>query len=41
MRFGGSRANNKEISEGGNSAQIQDNDLFRLLVRSELGAEFG
>ena len=40
MWFGGSRTNNKEIGEGGNPAQIHDNDLFCFLVGSELGAEF-
>jgi hypothetical protein len=40
MRLGGSRTNNKKISERGNPAQIHDDDRFRLLVGSELGAEF-
>jgi len=40
MRLGSSRTNNKEIGEGGNPAQIHDNDLFCFLVGSELGAEF-
>ena len=40
MRLGSSRTNDKKIGEGGNPAQIHDNDLFCFLVGSELGAEF-
>lgn len=32
MGFGSSRADDKEIGKGGDTAQIQSNDLFRLLV---------
>lgn len=32
MGLGSSRANDKEIGKGGDAAQIQGNDLFRLLV---------
>jgi hypothetical protein len=38
MRFGSPRADGEEIRESGNSAQIEDDDIFRLFVRGELGA---
>jgi hypothetical protein len=40
MRLGSGRANNKEISERGYSAKVQDKNLLRLFVRGELGASF-
>ena len=41
LRLGCGRANHKEIGERRDPAQIQHDDLFRLLVRGELGAAPG
>lgn len=39
MRLGSPRTNNKEISECGNSAQIEDRNVLRFFVRGEFGAD--
>lgn len=41
LRFGACRADHEEIGEGGNAGQIENDDVFGLLVRSELGASRG
>ena len=41
MRLGCARANDEEIGEGGNAAQIDDDNVFSLFVRGELGAGRG
>ena len=41
LRLGTGRANHEVIGEAGNSGEIEDNDVFRLFVRSELGASRG
>jgi hypothetical protein len=41
LRLGAGRANDKEISEGRDSGQIEDDNVFGFLVRSELGAGRG
>ncbi len=40
LRLGRRRADYKEIGEGRDPAQIQDNDIFRLFIRGELSAGF-
>jgi hypothetical protein len=41
MRFGRGGADDKKIGERGNSAQIEDDDVFGLLIRGKLGAGGG
>jgi hypothetical protein len=41
VRLGSARANDEEIGEAGDSLQIEDNNVLRLLVRREIGAGFG
>jgi hypothetical protein len=38
MRLGRAGTNDEIIGEGGNAAQIDDDDVFSLFVRGELGA---
>jgi hypothetical protein len=40
LRLGCRRANHEEIGEGRDRAQIQDDDVLRLLVRGEFRADF-
>jgi hypothetical protein len=41
LRLGVGRANHKEIGETGNAGKIENDDLFGLFVRGELGAGGG
>ncbi len=41
LRLGTGRADHKEIGKTGDSGEIENNDVFGLLVRSELGAGSG
>jgi hypothetical protein len=41
VRLGRSRADNEEIGKAGDALQIEDDDIFCLLVRREVGAGFG
>jgi hypothetical protein len=41
VRLGRGRANDKEIGEAGDSAQIEERDVLRFFVRGELGAGGG
>ena len=41
MRFRCPGANHEKIRERGDPLQIQDDDIFRFLVRREMGAGFG
>jgi len=34
-----SRADNEEIGESGDSAQVEDDNIFRLLIRGQFGAQ--
>jgi hypothetical protein len=36
--LGRARANDEKIGEGGDAAEIDDDDVFSLFVRGELGA---
>ena len=38
LRFRRRRADHEEIGEGGDAAQVQDDDVFRFFIGSELGA---
>ena len=40
MRLRRPRTDDKEIGEGGNLPQIENDDLFRFFIGSEFGAEF-
>jgi hypothetical protein len=40
MRLGSPRADDEEVGEGGNPAQIEDHEVFRFLVSGELGAGY-
>jgi len=39
--FGARRTDHKEIGKAGDSGEIENDDVFRLLVRSKLGAGRG
>ena len=39
MRLGRARANDEEIGEGGDAAQIDDENVFGFFVRRQLGAD--
>jgi hypothetical protein len=41
VRLGRSRADDEEIGKAGDALQIEDDDIFCLLVRREVGAGFG
>jgi hypothetical protein len=41
LGLGAGRANDEEIGEAGNPGEIEDDDVFGFLVRSELGAGRG
>jgi len=41
LRLGARRANDKEIGEARDSGEIEDDNVFGFLVRSELGAGRG
>jgi hypothetical protein len=38
VRLRGSRADHEEIGEARNALEIEDDDVFRLFIRSEIGA---
>ena len=40
MRLRSPRADDEEVGEGGNPAQIEDDEVFRFLVGGELGAGY-
>jgi len=40
MRFGRSRTNYKKIGKGRDVAEVENDDVFRFLIRRELGAGF-
>jgi hypothetical protein len=39
MRLGRSRTNDEKVREGGDFAQIQNDDFFRLFAGGEFGAD--
>jgi len=41
LRLRSCRANNEEIGETGNAREVEDDDVFGLLIRSKLGAGRG
>jgi hypothetical protein len=41
VRLGSARANDEEIGEGGDSLEIEDDNVLRLFVRREIGAGLG
>jgi hypothetical protein len=41
LRLGAGRTNHEEVGEAGNSSEIEDDNVFSLLVGSELGAGRG
>jgi hypothetical protein len=41
LRFRACRTNHEEIGEAGDSGEIENNDVFGLFVRGELGAGRG
>lgn len=40
LRFRPARAEHEEIGEGGNFTQVDDDDVFRLLISGELCAKY-
>jgi hypothetical protein len=41
MRFRSARTNNEEIGKGRDALKIENDDIFRLFIRREIGADFG
>jgi hypothetical protein len=41
VRLGSARADDKEIGEGRDSLEIEDDNVLRLFVRREIGAGLG
>jgi hypothetical protein len=41
VRLGSSRANDEEIGKGRNALEIEDDNVLRLFICREVGADFG